>query len=186
MNTHNSLTDTDHFVVLGPEDIRRPRLAYTISEAAKGTGISLPLFKKLGAEGRIPLRYANSKPIVLAGELQQWVDSLPTKPQSTRIQDASETPSAIAAAHRARMNKRDQSIQAMVDAFGVTRIFAPPLAYTVAGAAAAVGIGQTLLREQIRLGLLEARYVNTKPIVMAEALVAWLTSLPTSSHMPGV
>lgn len=77
------------------------------------------------------------------------------------------------------MDRTDRPIPTMIDAFGPTNVYAPPIAFTVAGAAAAVGIGPTLLREQIRLGVLQARYVNSKPIVTAEALKDWLDSLPT-------
>ncbi|WP_191413832.1 hypothetical protein [Salinibacterium sp. ZJ450] len=56
-----------------------------------------------------------------------------------------------------------------------------PLAYSIADAAAAVGLGQTMLRDHIKLGLLEVRYVGSKPIVTAVALEQWLLGLPTKA-----
>lgn len=67
----------------------------------------------------------------------------------------------------------------MVSNLGPSDIYMEPLALTIAGAAAVVGHSQTTIRDQIRLGLLEARYVNTKPVIMVQALRDWLESQPT-------
>ncbi len=53
------------------------------------------------------------------------------------------------------------------------------IAYSVEEAAAKVGVSRDLLRAQIAHHQLVARYVNTKPIIAHDELVAWLDSLPT-------
>lgn len=184
MKTDNSVEEIEALVYDAPQ-VYGPRLAYTISEAAAMAGISLALFKHLAADGRIPLRYVNSKPIVVAAEWHRWIALRSMAPHTHwAAQESPIPPSALNAAHRGHMNTKSRSTPPMIDAFGPTEIYSPPLAYTVGGAAAAVGIGQTLLREQILRGLLEARYVNSKPIVRAEALKEWLVSLPSSTDKP--
>jgi hypothetical protein len=53
------------------------------------------------------------------------------------------------------------------------------LAYSVAGAATAVGVGITVIRQALRDGSLKKRYLGTKPIVLTEDLNEWLHGLPT-------
>lgn len=62
---------------------------------------------------------------------------------------------------------------------------AAPIAYSAAGAAAAVGLGLTSIRAALRLspedGGLPRHYLNSKPIILAEDLIAWVRGLPTVS-----
>lgn len=53
-----------------------------------------------------------------------------------------------------------------------------PLAYPIAEAAKAAGIGRTMMWEAIRTGQLKARKNGAKTIILAEDLTAYLRSLP--------
>jgi len=53
------------------------------------------------------------------------------------------------------------------------------LAYSIDEAAAAVGYSSDTIRRAIRNSELVARYANSKPVVMAAELTAWLESKPT-------
>jgi hypothetical protein len=55
---------------------------------------------------------------------------------------------------------------------------AEPLAYSVAGAARATGVGVTLLRAELKAGRLRKRYLNSKVVILREDLIAFLESLP--------
>lgn len=55
-----------------------------------------------------------------------------------------------------------------------------PLAYSVAGAAAAVGVGVTVIRAELRAGRLAKRYIGSKPLILAGDLQAWLEALPAA------
>lgn len=55
----------------------------------------------------------------------------------------------------------------------------PKLAYSVAEAAEATGYSPTTIRQAIKSRTLIARYRNSKPVVMAEDLNAWLEDAPT-------
>lgn len=54
------------------------KLAYTYDEAAEATGYSVRTIKEAVARGDILARYANSKPVIQAAELEAWLSSLPT------------------------------------------------------------------------------------------------------------
>lgn len=54
----------------------------------------------------------------------------------------------------------------------------PPLAYTISDAASAVGLSESYMRQQIRLGYLIVHYAGRKPIVAATELLRWLSRLP--------
>jgi hypothetical protein len=56
------------------------------------------------------------------------------------------------------------------------------LAYTIDEAAARVGCSAALLRGQIAHSYLLARYVNSKPIITHDDLVAWMNNLPTEAR----
>lgn len=58
------------------------------------------------------------------------------------------------------------------------RPVAQPLAYSIPDAAVAVGYSETVLKEVVRRGELVPRYANSKPVLLAEDLLAWLQSLP--------
>lgn len=53
------------------------------------------------------------------------------------------------------------------------------IAFSIEEAAAAVGYSTDTIRRAIRNNDLTARYVNTKPVVLATELTAWLESQPT-------
>lgn len=53
-------------------------------------------------------------------------------------------------------------------------------AMSVEKAAKAAGVGRTILFEEIRNGRLSARKVGRRTIITADALEAWLKSLPTA------
>jgi hypothetical protein len=71
---------------MAQDDLRsRPQpLAYTLAGAAEATGYSLSIIKQVIDKGDLTRRYANRKPIILATELQAWLDSLPYEPPSRR------------------------------------------------------------------------------------------------------
>jgi hypothetical protein len=58
---------------------------------------------------------------------------------------------------------------------------AAPLAYSAKGAADASGLGLTAIRGALNDGSLPKHYLNTKIVILASDLLAWLTNLPTTS-----
>lgn len=58
------------------------------------------------------------------------------------------------------------------------RIHKPQLAYSLEQAAEACGISLSSLKRFIAAGDLTPRWVNTKPVLQAPELAAWLDSLP--------
>jgi hypothetical protein len=56
-----------------------------------------------------------------------------------------------------------------------------PLAYSLAEAAESVGVSLSTLKNVITAGDLNPVYVNSKPILTARELQAWLDSLPLES-----
>lgn len=54
-----------------------------------------------------------------------------------------------------------------------------PLAYSMKDAAATLGISLSLLYEKIAAGEITPKYVNSKPLIPAPELQAWLEALPT-------
>jgi hypothetical protein len=55
-----------------------------------------------------------------------------------------------------------------------------PLAYSVAGASRATGIGITLLRAELKAGRLAKRYLNSKVVILRDDLASFLEALPRS------
>lgn len=55
------------------------KIAYSIEEAAEATGYSTDTIRKALRNSDLIARYANSKPVILATELQEWAESLPTE-----------------------------------------------------------------------------------------------------------
>jgi predicted site-specific integrase-resolvase len=53
-----------------------------------------------------------------------------------------------------------------------------PLAYSLAEAAESVGVSLSTLKNVITAGDLNPVYVNSKPVITATELTAWLSSLP--------
>lgn len=54
------------------------KLAYSLPEAAAATGYGETTIKVAIRRGELVVRYANSKPVIPAGELADWLNSLPT------------------------------------------------------------------------------------------------------------
>ena len=57
------------------------KLSYSIEEAAEATGYSTDTIRKAIRNSDLSVKYANSKPVVLASELESWLTSLPSEPQ---------------------------------------------------------------------------------------------------------
>ena len=55
------------------------RLAYPLPEAAEMAGISLSVLRKKISNNDLTVRYVDSKPVVLASELESWLNALPTE-----------------------------------------------------------------------------------------------------------
>ena len=58
------------------------------------------------------------------------------------------------------------------------RIHKPQIAYSLKQAAEACGISLSLIKQFVRDGDLNPRYVNSKPVIPASELAAWVDSLP--------
>lgn len=56
------------------------KLAFTIEEAAEATGYSKDTIRAAIRNHELIARYANTKPVVMATELQDWLTALPTEP----------------------------------------------------------------------------------------------------------
>lgn len=55
------------------------KLSYTFEEAAEATGYSTDTIRRHVAKGNLTARYANSKPVILAVELTEWLAALPAE-----------------------------------------------------------------------------------------------------------
>ena len=55
------------------------KLAYSIEEAAAASGYSTDSIRRAIRKFELTARYANSKPVILAEELADWLRSLPTE-----------------------------------------------------------------------------------------------------------
>jgi len=55
------------------------------------------------------------------------------------------------------------------------------IAFSIEEAAAATGYSSDTIRRAIRNSEMVARYANSKPVVMASELTAWLESKPTEA-----
>lgn len=56
------------------------KLAYSIPEAADAVGYSETVVKEALGRGDLIPSYANTKPVILATELQRWLETLPAEP----------------------------------------------------------------------------------------------------------
>lgn len=56
------------------------KLAYPLPEAAEMAGISLSVLRRKIDNNDISVKYIGSKPVVLASELESWLNSLPSTP----------------------------------------------------------------------------------------------------------
>ena len=55
------------------------KIAFSIEEAAEAIGYSPDTVRRAIRNNDLVARYANSKPVILATELQEWLASLPTE-----------------------------------------------------------------------------------------------------------
>lgn len=55
------------------------KISYSLEEAAAATGYGETTIKVAIRHGDLVPRYANSKPVIPAGELAAWIESLPTE-----------------------------------------------------------------------------------------------------------
>lgn len=62
-------------------NIEKPKLAYNLNEAAEATGYSTSTLRIAIRRHDLIARYANTKPVILAEELRDWLESLPTEPK---------------------------------------------------------------------------------------------------------
>ena len=57
------------------------KLSYNWVEAAEATGYSVDTIRRAVRNNELVTRYANSKPVILANELAEWLESLGTEPK---------------------------------------------------------------------------------------------------------
>jgi len=55
------------------------RLAFNFEQAAEAVGYSVDTIRRAVRNHELTARYANSKPVILASELEAWLESLPTE-----------------------------------------------------------------------------------------------------------
>ena len=55
------------------------KLAFTLQEAAEMAATSVPVLRRKIDKNEISVRYINSKPVILATELESWLASLPSE-----------------------------------------------------------------------------------------------------------
>lgn len=55
------------------------KISLSIEEAAEATGYSTDTIRRAIRNSDLTARYANSKPVILASELTDWLSSLPTE-----------------------------------------------------------------------------------------------------------
>lgn len=53
--------------------------AYTLAEAADAAGTSVPVLRRFIAKNDLTTRYIGHKPVILADELDAWLEALPTE-----------------------------------------------------------------------------------------------------------
>jgi len=54
------------------------KLAYSIEEAAAATSYSTDTIRRAIKNNDLSVKYANSKPVILASELEAWLNALPS------------------------------------------------------------------------------------------------------------
>ena len=59
--------------------IKKDKLSYSLQEAAETTGYSVRTIQNHMADGNIIGRYANTKCVILAEDLKEWLLNLPTE-----------------------------------------------------------------------------------------------------------
>ncbi|MDQ0849158.1 hypothetical protein QFZ65_001096 [Arthrobacter sp. B3I9] len=68
-------------MTLEPAPAPKPKLAFNLEEAAEATGYSTGTLQIAIRRHDLLARYANTKPVILAEELLDWLRSLPTEPR---------------------------------------------------------------------------------------------------------
>ena len=56
------------------------KIAFTIEEAAEAVGYSTDTVRRAIRNNDLAVKYYNTKPIILATELQSWAEALPSEP----------------------------------------------------------------------------------------------------------
>ncbi len=56
------------------------KLAYSVTEAAEAMGVSPSLIRQAISDNELVARYAKTKTVIAAPELERWRDALPTEP----------------------------------------------------------------------------------------------------------
>lgn len=54
------------------------KLSFSIEEAAVATGYSTDTIRRAIRNNDLSVKYANSKPVILASELESWLNALPS------------------------------------------------------------------------------------------------------------
>lgn len=57
------------------------KIAFSIEEAAEAVGYSTDTIRRAIRNSDLAVKYANTKPIILATELQAWAEALPSEPK---------------------------------------------------------------------------------------------------------
>jgi hypothetical protein len=55
------------------------KLAFTLPEAAEIAGTSVSVLRRKIANNDLTARYIDTKPVILASELESWLNALPTE-----------------------------------------------------------------------------------------------------------
>lgn len=61
----------------------KPKLSYSVREAADATGLSVDTIRAAIRTGRLEARYPTSKGVILATELDRWLEAAPTHAERT-------------------------------------------------------------------------------------------------------
>lgn len=59
--------------------VEKPKLSYTLDEAAEATGYAVHTLRRLHNEGLLPFRYVTSKPVIKAEDIAALLDNAPTE-----------------------------------------------------------------------------------------------------------
>ena len=59
--------------------MEKKKLAYTYEEAAEATGVSARSLRRYVERGELAAKYIATKPVILASELEAWLESLPSE-----------------------------------------------------------------------------------------------------------
>jgi hypothetical protein len=57
-----------------------PKKAYTLVEAARVASVGESTLRAAMDRGDLPKRFPSTRPVVLASDLDKWLESLPTEP----------------------------------------------------------------------------------------------------------